>query len=82
MTWIRPSAIASTAKPVEIEVVSLDWKWLFIYPDAGVASVNRLVVPAGTPVRFRSDLGERHEQLLHAAAGQPDLHHGRHGRRG
>jgi cytochrome o ubiquinol oxidase subunit 2 len=33
-------------------VVSLDWKWLFIYPDLGVASVNRLVIPAGTPVHF------------------------------
>jgi len=33
-----------------VQVVSLDWKWLFIYPQQGVASVNRLVVPAGTPV--------------------------------
>jgi cytochrome o ubiquinol oxidase subunit 2 len=38
---------------VEIEVVSLDWKWLFIYPSLGVASVNRLVVPAGAPLHFR-----------------------------
>jgi cytochrome o ubiquinol oxidase subunit 2 len=34
-------------------VVSLDWKWLFIYPSLGVASVNRVVVPVGTPLRFR-----------------------------
>ena len=40
-------------KPVEVEVVSLDWKWLFIYPDEGVASVNVLTVPAGVPVHFR-----------------------------
>ena len=33
--------------------MALDWKWLFIYPDQGVATVNQLVVPAGTPVRFR-----------------------------
>ncbi len=33
-------------------MVSLDWKWLFIYPDQGVASVNRLVVPAGVPLHF------------------------------
>jgi cytochrome o ubiquinol oxidase subunit II len=46
-------ALPSTAKPVEIEVVSLDWKWLFIYPDEGVATVNQLVVPVGTPVHFR-----------------------------
>jgi cytochrome o ubiquinol oxidase subunit 2 len=32
--------------------VSLDWKWLFIYPDEGVASVNELVVPAGAPIEF------------------------------
>jgi cytochrome o ubiquinol oxidase subunit 2 len=41
------------AKPVEIQVVSLDWKWLFIYPDDGVASVNVLAIPVGTPVHFR-----------------------------
>jgi cytochrome o ubiquinol oxidase subunit 2 len=40
------------AAPLEIQVVSLDWKWLFIYPSQGVASVNRLVVPAGVPLRF------------------------------
>jgi cytochrome o ubiquinol oxidase subunit 2 len=33
-------------------VVSLDWKWLFIYPDQNIASVNRLIVPAGTPISF------------------------------
>jgi cytochrome o ubiquinol oxidase subunit 2 len=44
--------IASPDKPTEVQVVSLDWKWLFIYPDEGVASVNELVVPAGVPVHF------------------------------
>jgi cytochrome o ubiquinol oxidase subunit II len=44
---------ASAAPPLKVEVVSLDWKWLFIYPDQGVATVNRLVVPARTPVSFR-----------------------------
>jgi cytochrome o ubiquinol oxidase subunit 2 len=38
---------------LEIEVVSLDWKWLFIYPEAGIATVNQLVVPVGTPLHFR-----------------------------
>ncbi|MFX8278026.1 ubiquinol oxidase subunit II, partial [Acinetobacter baumannii] len=33
-------------------MVSLDWKWLFIYPQQGVATVNQLVVPAGQPVHF------------------------------
>jgi cytochrome o ubiquinol oxidase subunit 2 len=45
--------ISSTAKPVRVQVVSLDWKWLFIYPDQGIATVNQLVVPAGTPVSYR-----------------------------
>jgi cytochrome o ubiquinol oxidase subunit 2 len=45
--------IPSAAKPVEIEVVSLNWKWLFIYPEEGVAAVNQLVVPVGVPVHFR-----------------------------
>jgi cytochrome o ubiquinol oxidase subunit 2 len=35
-----------------VQVVSLDWKWLFIYPTQGVASVNRLVVPVGVPIHF------------------------------
>ncbi len=37
---------------LEVQVVSLDWKWLFIYPGQRVASVNRLVIPAGVPVHF------------------------------
>src|ERR1700724_826558 len=42
--------IASTVKPLRVQVASLDWKWLFIYPDQGVASVNRLTIPVGTPI--------------------------------
>jgi cytochrome o ubiquinol oxidase subunit 2 len=42
--------IVSTVKPLRVQVASLDWKWLFIYPDQGVASVNRLTIPVGTPV--------------------------------
>jgi cytochrome o ubiquinol oxidase subunit II len=52
-----PLAIASDVPPINIEVVSLDWKWLFIYPDQHVASVNRLVVPAGAPLSFRLTSG-------------------------
>jgi len=44
--------LPSKAPPLEVQVVSLDWKWLFIYPQQGIATVNQLVVPAGTPVRF------------------------------
>jgi cytochrome o ubiquinol oxidase subunit 2 len=49
----RPLPAAPGVEPEEIQVVSLDWKWLFIYPREGVASVNRVVVPAGVPIRFR-----------------------------
>jgi cytochrome o ubiquinol oxidase subunit 2 len=45
--------VASSVAPMEVQVVSMDWKWLFIYPDLGVASVNRLVVPAGTPLHLQ-----------------------------
>jgi len=59
ITWIsshdldpgRP--LKSDKPPLNVEVVSLDWKWLFIYPDQGIATVNQLVVPAGTPVSFK-----------------------------
>jgi cytochrome o ubiquinol oxidase subunit 2 len=44
--------LASKAPPLDVQVVSLDWKWLFIYPDQRVASVNHLVIPAGVPVHF------------------------------
>ena len=45
--------IESDVKPVTIEVVALDWKWLFIYPEQGIATVNKIVFPAHTPVNFR-----------------------------
>jgi cytochrome o ubiquinol oxidase subunit II len=45
--------LASKQQPVEIDVVSLDWKWLFIYPEQRVASVNQLVIPTGVPIHFR-----------------------------
>jgi cytochrome o ubiquinol oxidase subunit II len=40
------------AKPVEVQVAALDWKWLFVYPEEGVASVNTLAVPVGVPIHF------------------------------
>ena len=45
--------IESDVKPVTIEVVALDWKWLFIYPEQGIATVNKIVFPAHTPINFR-----------------------------
>ena len=44
--------LPSKVPTVEVQVVSLDWKWLFIYPREGIATVNQLVVPAGAPVHF------------------------------
>jgi cytochrome o ubiquinol oxidase subunit 2 len=44
--------LTSPVKPLVIQVVSLDWKWLFIYPEQGIASVNHLTVPVGTPISF------------------------------
>jgi cytochrome o ubiquinol oxidase subunit II len=42
--------INTEVPPLRVQVASLDWKWLFIYPDQNIASVNRLVVPVGTPI--------------------------------
>ena len=44
--------IAGTSDPLRVDVVALDWKWLFIYPDQGIASVNQLTIPVGTPISF------------------------------
>jgi cytochrome o ubiquinol oxidase subunit 2 len=45
--------IRSDEKPLTIEVVALDWKWLFIYPEHGIASLNFIQFPEKTPIRFR-----------------------------
>jgi cytochrome o ubiquinol oxidase subunit 2 len=44
--------VAGTGSPIRIQVVSLDWKWLFIYPDQRVATVNTLTIPDGAPLHF------------------------------
>jgi cytochrome o ubiquinol oxidase subunit II len=45
--------LKSKVEPLEVEVVSLDWKWLFIYPQQNLASVNRMVVPTGVPLDLK-----------------------------
>lgn len=45
--------LAANVKPLEVQVVALDWKWLFIYPEQGVASVNELVTPVDVPINFK-----------------------------
>jgi cytochrome o ubiquinol oxidase subunit 2 len=46
-------AIAPGTVPLTVEVVALDWKWLFIYPDLGIATVNELATPVDVPVQFK-----------------------------
>jgi cytochrome o ubiquinol oxidase subunit 2 len=55
---LDPAApVEGTGSPVRIQVVSLDWKWLFIYPDLRIATVNTLTVPAGAPLHFELTSG-------------------------
>lgn len=68
LTWIsthlldpyRPVArlqagrwLPQDAKPLQVDVVALDWKWLFFYPDLGIATVNELAAPVDVPLEFR-----------------------------
>ena len=59
MAWISShdldprKPLDSATPPLEVEVVSLDWRWLFIYPHEHIATVNYLVVPTGVPIHFR-----------------------------
>jgi cytochrome o ubiquinol oxidase subunit II len=45
--------IPAETRTLTVEVVALDWKWLFIYPDLGIASVNELAAPVDVPIRFK-----------------------------
>jgi cytochrome o ubiquinol oxidase subunit 2 len=45
--------VASNTQPLEVNVVALDWKWLFIYPQYGIASVNEMAAPVDRPIEFR-----------------------------
>ncbi len=45
--------ISANVKPLEVDVVAMDWKWMFIYPELGIATVNELVTPIDVPVRFK-----------------------------
>ncbi|MFM2475640.1 ubiquinol oxidase subunit II [Celerinatantimonas sp. MCCC 1A17872] len=61
ITWIsthrldpyRPLDVKPGTPTLEVEAVSMDWKWLFIYPKQGIATVNRLVIPKDTQISFR-----------------------------
>jgi cytochrome o ubiquinol oxidase subunit 2 len=45
--------VAAATKPLRVEVVAMDWKWLFIYPDLGIASLNEMAAPVDTPIAFK-----------------------------
>jgi cytochrome o ubiquinol oxidase subunit II len=59
LAWTRTHAldpykpILSTARPITIEAVSLDWKWLFIYPEHNIATVNQITFPVNVPISFK-----------------------------
>ena len=45
-------AVAPGTKPLRVDVVAMDWKWLFVYPEEGVATVNELAAPVDRPIEF------------------------------
>ena len=45
--------LATNVKPLEVDVVAMDWKWLFIYPDLGIATVNELAAPLNVPINCK-----------------------------
>lgn len=45
--------LESNVKPVQVEAVAMNWKWLFIYPELKIATVNQLALPVNTPVNFK-----------------------------
>jgi cytochrome o ubiquinol oxidase subunit 2 len=56
--------IRSTLPTIEVQAVGLDWKWLFIYPDRGIATVNQLAIPAGQPVHLSLTSGTVMQSML------------------
>ena len=45
--------VTKDMKPINVEVVALDWKWLFFYPDYGIATVNEMAAPVDVPINFK-----------------------------
>jgi cytochrome o ubiquinol oxidase subunit II len=45
--------VTPETKPITIEVVALDWKWLFLYPEQGIATVNEIAAPVDRPIEFK-----------------------------
>lgn len=78
ITWFSTQAldpykpIVSNVVPITIEVVALDWKWLFIYPDYNMATVNFVQFPKDTPINFKitGDSGAMNSFWIPQLAGQ------------
>ncbi|HVB80429.1 MAG TPA: COX aromatic rich motif-containing protein [Candidatus Binataceae bacterium] len=56
--------IRSSLPTIEVQAVGLDWKWLFIYPDRGIATVNQLAIPVGQPVHLSLTSGTVMQSLF------------------
>ncbi len=59
VTWFTTHSLdpfkplPSTKKPIIIQTIALDWKWLFIYPDYGIATINYIEIPVDRPINFK-----------------------------
>lgn len=63
VTWVKTheldpyKPLESSVQPLQVDVVAMNWKWLFIYPEQNIATVNELVVPVDRPINFRITSG-------------------------
>lgn len=71
---IAPGRSAENIKPLKVQVVALDWKWLFIYPELGIATVNEMAAPVDRPLNFElTSSSVMNSFYVPALAGQIDL---------
>ncbi len=67
----KGQAVSAEVEPLHVNVVALDWKWLFIYPEYGIATVNELAAPVDRPIRFHiTSSGVMNSFYIPALAGQ------------
>lgn len=84
ITWVTSHSLDpykpldSKVKPVTIQAVSLDWKWLFIYPEQHIATVNYLEIPEKTPINFQISADAPMNSLWIPALGGANLCNARH----
>ena len=75
---LDPFKPISEKKPMIIQVLALQWKWLFIYPEQNIATVNYVQFPANVPVKFEITSKVSHEFFSDSRIGRTNLCHGRH----